>query len=295
MAHAMVFLSDTHGGSRYGLWRRDAHLDDGLDAVRGYILDCFDHARTVWLPSVIGDTPRVVELGGDLVDGISPRAQLCTDSVTEQIATTRDLLWPWCDGAVQVRGVGGTDFHAGKGAEYDNAVCALLGAAVDARGRHARLRDWVAVDGVTVDVAHHIGGSYVPASRATPLTREYVSAAMATYENGWPQAQYIVRGHSHRYRMTPYPGATVVALPGWQAQNPYALKVSRDAAFDIGVFVLICDNGQAQSHVKLYPWPAPKVDVIGWTKNPHQTLTTRTGKRRSASTPQAGMGGQLAS
>lgn len=278
MAHAIIFLADTHGASRFGIWKRNAHLDDGLDDVRKYLLDCFDHARTVWLASVVGNLPRIVELCGDLVDGISPKVMLCTDDETEQMTGTFDILRPWCEGAEQVRGVAGTEFHGGKGAKWDNLACEMLGATPDETGRYARWQDWLTVDGVTLDVAHHISGSYVTSSQATPLTREYTDAGMSVYESGWPHADWIIRAHSHRYRIIPYKGATVVTLPGFQARTPYAHRISRGAPFDIGLFVLICDEGRAEPHVKLYKWPAPKVEVIEWTgKSQSQDSPSRIG------------------
>lgn len=288
MAHAIIWLTDTHCGSRVGLWTRGAQLKDGGDGIRQYLLDCFDHARTEWLPGVIGNVPRIVILGGDLVDGVSPKAEICTDDEAEQMREGMKILKPWCDDVEQVRGVAGTDFHAGKGGKWDNMVCEWLGARADNAGRYAQRQYWGCVDGVTIDTAHHIGGSYVTASQATPLTREYTDHAMSVFEHNWPRAQWIVRAHSHRYRLVPYDDGdvTVVSLPGWQGKTGYAHKMSRGAPFSVGVFVLITDEGVAHPFVKLYEWARPTVEVIGW-QNPNPASHTQTGPTCSDATPAA--------
>lgn len=263
MAHANVFIADAHTGSVFGLWPPDALTGEGgkhdLNPFQEYIYECWQHATTVWLPSVIGPLPRRIFLVGDLADGTNPRSQIISDDPMVQIDAAVMVCAPVCKGAERVEAVSGTEFHTGKWGFLDNAVADKLGAVKDETGKAARQRLFVEVDGVTLDIAHHVGGSFVPQSRATPLQREYISAALSSYEQDWPKAEWIIRGHAHWFRCLPQPGATVITLPGWTAAGPYVGKLTREAPHPIGLFVLITDGGKAVPDVKLYNWPAPKV------------------------------------
>jgi len=281
MATAAIFIGDTHAGSMFGLWHPGARSDaEGgkrtLDPYQQYLWECWQHAITVWLPGEIGNAHRVGLLSGDMVDGVNGKLDTFTDDEMLQVdgacaAISILSVESW-------RAVSGTVFHAGKSAKWDNAVAAKLGAVPDARGRYAQWQLFIDLEGVTIDLAHHIGGSYVQSSQATPLTREYNDAGMSVYEGDWPKAEWIVRGHSHRYRTIPYRAATVISLPGWQAKTPVAHRISRAAPFDIGMFVLVCDDGKGTPLVKLYRWPSPKQEVVRWnTKNPNPSSAMLTG------------------
>jgi hypothetical protein len=266
MAHAYIFLNDTHVGSRFAPWKRGARLKDGGDKVRGYIRDCLEHCRTIWLPSTIGATPFMLELVGDMIDGTNARAQLCTDDEEEQEDAALELLRPWTVGATQVRGLKGTEWHVGKGGKWDGALYKALGATPDKHKNFARDDDWLRDDGLLCHAAHHIGTTNVPASVMTPMTKEYNEAMRASFEHNYPKPNWIVRAHSHYYRCVPFgEGKThVVSLPGWQAKTGYAHKNSRGAPFSIGLFLLIVDGGIVEPHAKIYPWPKPVAERIGW-------------------------------
>jgi hypothetical protein len=270
MAHANVKLSDTHVASTFGLWPPDAFSDlEGgkhqQNKLQAYTWECFEHARTVWLPSIVGDLPRNIMLYGDLVDGIQPKSPLVTDDATLQIAAAVMAMKPWCDGAENIWAVSGTEFHAGKSALWDNAVAEGLGAKPDAAGRFASWQRFVCVDGVTFDMAHHIGGSYVESSKFTPLQREWIDQATSAYKTDWPKADWLVRGHSHNFRHVPDDRCNVLALPGWEAKTPFAHRGRRAAPASIGLCVVITDEGRSWLEHKLYAWPSPRIEVVGWT------------------------------
>lgn len=275
--HAYVFLADRHGGSRYAPWRLGGRREDGLDGVRDYLNECDEHCRTVWLPSVIGNMPFVVELCGDIIDGVSPKSEMLTDDEEEQVAGTVALLRPWCEGATQVRGVKGTEFHTGKSGKWDRLALKLLGATPDENGNYARTEDWIQDGPMMAHIAHHIGISNVIISRATPLTREYENALVAAAEAGWPMPTHIIRAHSHFYRTVPYGPTDVVTLPGWQGKTGYVNKRHRGAPFSVGAYVLIVDGEKVEPRVKLYKWPVPRPEVITNWQNPNRSSATTSG------------------
>jgi hypothetical protein len=268
MSHANIFASDQHAASDYGLWHPDAPRDSEggrvvLNVYQSYLWECWQHLNEIALPQMCGTMERNVFLGGDTVDGVEERSACLSDDETIQVNGAVMVLSILTKG-VQVRGVSGTAFHAGKSAKWDNAVMKNLGAIPDEAGRYARWQCFTQVDGVTFDLAHHIGGSYVPASRMTPLVREYIDVATSNYESDWVDAEWVLRGHSHMYRIMPGNKHTVVALPGFQGKTPLAHKQRRAIPADIGVFVVFTDEGRSWYDKKLYTWPRPKVECIGW-------------------------------
>lgn len=278
--HAAILLADLHAGSQYGLWHPDALLDEGgkheLNKFQDYLWQCWRHLCDVWLPSVCGERERIVILAGDLVDGINQRSAILSDDPTVQCDAAVMLLEPICKG-VAVYAVSGTEFHAGKSAMWDNTVASRLGAIKDGTGRAARWRLFLTVDDVILDVAHHAGGSMVPQSRATPLTREYIGAGMASFEDEWPKPDWIIRAHTHRYRPLPERRSTIIFLPSMQASTPYVHKLTRMAPPDVGAFVLLTGDGRAEPQVKLYRWPVPVLEDVSSTTTTTTTTTATPG------------------
>lgn len=293
MATALILDTDDHVGSTYGLWHPDADSDEEggrhrLNFVQEYLWQCKQHALNEWIPKVCGDMPRILVTVGDIVDGVSPRSPVVTDLGNLQVEAAVKILEPLAQTCQAVYSVSGTLFHVGKSATLDNSVAKALGArpelAADANtvegdivkraNRFARWQLFLSVEGVTFDIAHHMPGNTVATSRATPLQREYIDAAMSVFENrDWPRPDWIIRGHSHRYRLWPQPECTVLSLPGFQGKTPYAHKLQRGYAFDVGMVVLVVDNGVVVPHVQLYKWPTPHTDSmeeVGWTANMQQ-------------------------
>lgn len=178
-----------------------------------------------------------------------------------------DGLKSWCEGAECSYAVAGTEYHSGKGGKWDNHIAKLLGVTPDDAGAFARPFLFTDYDGVTFDIAHHIGNSFVPASKYTPLQREFVAAAVSARGGNWPKADWIIRAHSHRYRWIPEDeeSPNILTLPGWQAAGPYVNRIVRSAPFAIGLCVIITDNGRSELQRKLYKWATPKVEGTGWT------------------------------
>jgi hypothetical protein len=293
MAKAVIFEADAHVASTYGLWPPDADCDgeggrQKLNFLQEYIYECWQHATTIWLPQVVGNTPKILVTVGDMVDGVQPKSPLVTDDGALQVEAAESVLLPVAKMCEATYSVSGTLYHAGKSAGWDNVLAKRIGAIPEVvkkeseaagapdgveekdesgevrRRRYARWQLFLSVEGVLFDIAHTIGGSGVPVSRFSPLMREYVQDAVSAYEDPeWPHPDWIVRAHGHMYRLLPQEASTVLALPGWQAKTPYAHKVNRGRPFDIGMVVLMVDDGVVTPKVKLYKWPKPLIAVVG--------------------------------
>lgn len=276
MAHANIQIADGHTGSVFGLWPPDAPSDtEGgrhvLNPLQAYIWECQQHAVGIWLPQVCGTTSRNALFYGDMVDGLQPKSPILTDDGGLQVRAAVMAWSPLVKTVETSWAVTGTEFHAGKSGTWDNAVALGLGCQQDETERAAHSQAFVQVDGVLFDMAHTIGGSYVPISRFTPLQREYVDSAVSFFEGEWPHVAWIIRGHSHYYRHIEDDGGHVVSLPGWQAKTGFAYRSSRRKPFDIGLAVVFTDDGRSWLEVKKYAWPTPKVYTVGWTpESQHQ-------------------------
>lgn len=274
MAHANIVVTDTHCGSRYGLWPEGVTFGEGdthgLNPLQQYLWECWQHAWDIWLPSVIGDMPRVIWHLGDSIEGSHHGgSSLVSPEVSDHVNGAKALLLPRVAGAERVIMVSGTEAHAGKAAEGDNGVAMAIGAVADPlTDRFARWEAWEMIDGVLIHAAHHIRGSYVPSSDMTPLVSEYLEMSDACTAYDWPMPKIILRGHSHKPRMYPHGQCVVVACPGWQAKTPFAFKQRRGRPAAIGLTMFITHEGTYDMPIiKEYSWPKPTIRGIGWSPN----------------------------
>ncbi len=296
MAHANIILSDLHVGSIYGIWPPEHVLDEGskwmLNPFQSYILECWQHFWGTWIPAQIGDLPIVLWLLGDSIDGVPFRnIDAVTMSLTHQEQAAIELLLPQTRKAQVVLCNAGTEAHTGRSAEYDEMLALGLNARPDPSSqRRARWVIWQRVDGVLIQSAHHISGSMVPSSEATPLMREMSDAALDAGRWGLPMPDVILRGHAHRYRRyESNSGHTVITAPCWQAKAAYVHRMRRASPPDIGGVLIITDGGHFEVIPKCYAWPKPHVEVIDECQSQPQatesaasqklSLVTKNGRR----------------
>jgi hypothetical protein len=281
MAHANILCGDQHALSLFGLTPPSGKNIEGgnvgLTPVQEYLFECWEHCRTVYLPSVCGAMPRILWLAGDSIEGLHHGGNgVDATEIESHVQGAVDILKPLAETCEKTFMVAGTEAHAGALGQWDELVAEKIGAQSDGV-RHAPFEIRHRVDGVLFHMTHHIGGSYVDASDMTPLVGEWVAMQAAAADPAYPMPDVIVRGHSHLWR-TPYvrEDKTVIALPGWQARTPYAFKLRRARAkpSDIGLVVVITDEGKYEVlSPKIYKWPAPHIGVTGWTSQNPPSLT----------------------
>lgn len=283
MAHAVILVSDTHTGSRYGLWPPDATDDEGarpeLNVYQQYLWECWQHAWDEWLPATIGNLPRIVVHTGDAIEGNhNGMGGLVCLEMASQVMAAEALLKPRI-GDSPFRMCSGTEAHAGASSQWDNAVALTLGAAPDATHRGAQWEILLTVEGVRFHLAHHMRGGSALISELTPLVAERNDMLHACALAGVPTPHVIVRGHQHWYRMIrPADGPAVIALAGWTARSPYVFKRSRLPARPPGLCVVVADNGNFEIYGKTYRWPDPQAEEIACNPTQPPTSPTPTGQ-----------------
>jgi hypothetical protein len=105
----------------------------------------------------------------------------------------------------------GTDYHTGNYENFEDVVAKDAGAAKI--GAH----EWVDVNGLVIDVKHHVGSSAVPHTQGTAILRDSLWNTLWAAREEQPQSDLIVRGHIHsyfRYETALWSGVTLPALQG---------------------------------------------------------------------------------
>ena len=223
MKKTILFVSDLHVGSRWGLFPRDFQLSTGevyqLNRGQEYLLECWEH--------MLGQMPKRFDaliVNGDAINGPNPK-ESARDQVEQdpewQVRAALSLLDPVAKRARETYLTQGSTYHVGEAAEHEERLAWMLGAATDPAGHYAW--DWLLLDigGVLLDIAHH--QSVVSRFLAMPLEREQQFAHMAADLKGGA-ADLIVRSHAHRFMYLNVDGDMALSLPSWQLQTRYARR-----------------------------------------------------------------------
>lgn len=145
----------------------------------------------------------VVLTNGDLIDGRGEKS-----GGTELITSDRQEQ---CDMAVQsilramypLSGKGkksklvmtyGTPYHTGKLEDWENLIARECEAVKI--GSH----EWIDVDGVVIDLKHHIGSSAIPHGRHTAVARDALWSLLWAERGLTPKSSVIVRSHVHYHQ-----------------------------------------------------------------------------------------------
>ena len=107
-----------------------------------------------------------------------------------------------------------TDYHTcSLGDEWENVIAKE--AQIDKIGAH----EWLNVNGLILDVKHHIGRSNVPHGRHTASAREGVWNDMWSLMKLQPRADIIVRSHVHYYQRCETSNKICIILPALQGMG----------------------------------------------------------------------------
>jgi hypothetical protein len=175
---------------------------------------------------------------GDAVDGKGERSggteeiQMCRVQQSQMAARCIEEAH-----AGEVYMVYGTPYHVGVDEDWEDLVAEFV------KG-HISGREFIEIEGVGFDLAHFVGGSSVPYSRATALLRDEIWNMIWAHDGKQPDADYILRGHTHHSVYHEEYGKVAEILPALQGYgSKFGVRKCR-ATVDIGFIHLDVEDGK---------------------------------------------------
>lgn len=267
MGDTALVISDIHAGSSVAPWPEAVTLPDGATVTpapwQQYLNACW--ADLLEAARII--RPTVLVVNGDVVQGTRTNkdGQLITYSVATQARAAQALLEPLVDCCERLYMVRGTEFHEGVCSQHVEQLAESLGAERNHAGQHTWPDLYLALGGRVCHFAHHIGVSGIPAYEATVPLRDaitLVTEMWRTWGELGPRVELMVRSHRHRFVHVDAPGQVqAVVTPGFQLKTQYGYKVAPVTWAHIGWVLVEATADGLTVRKKLYPGPAPKVEV----------------------------------
>lgn len=275
----MVVVSDLHGGSHYGLLPPKVHIPDPtswavklpednvsfpLNSGQKYLWD-------KWLDfqSRLPKHFDMLIVNGEGINGPS-NGRRSLDSFTHhpglQSLLAYEALKPLRKRATEAYMIEGSEWHTGQWGEAEDGLASALNCSKHPSGRLMDYMLFLDIDGVYVDIAHHI--SYFMVYRSTPLERE-INFALTdeAIQEGSPDL--IIRSHTHVWGLVANRHAVAVNTPAWALANRYPGKKSpaRGRIGDIGGLLITIDpeakkKGLRPVWVEEIIYPHPKYKAV---------------------------------
>src|SRR5437867_10752006 len=162
----------------------------------------------------------------------------------------------------------GTEYHEGRGAEELESIAARVkGASIQSNytGRHCKEVLDLAIDGVVINFAHHLGGGS-GFTRSGVLDAEAMWCQITSSKGEAIAADLIVRSHLHFFMHIEHINRHALLCPCWQLQTRFARHRSAYKLMpNIGAIVLHVNPEVKKRGLDpicitkiLYPLPKPK-------------------------------------
>ena len=236
-SHIVIWVSDTHAGSRWAVCPPEVTIDLGGEepslyqankiqtAIHGDWLDFIEKCKE----RSKGKRPILI-LGGDLVDGPHHHnSQETFGSLDDQKAIAVELLLPLATMADEIYGLRGTRGHVGELAQADADVAKELGAISTYNFLDLE------VDGRLVNARHHFSTSRKPAMRGNSHRALAKDEVLECLERETRRPDVMLRGHVHlavKEYLAQY-NMWIASSGGWQLGTYYTSGLSREVQ-DIG-------------------------------------------------------------
>ena len=229
---AVVIISDTHIGSKVGLWpdnyRTAEDNEIGQTKLSKVIWD-------VWLESqkemakYLRGKKYIIVLNGDIVEGIHhATTEIYTADKDDQVEAAKQVLRPLTDKAALTVMVRGTEVHVRND---ENSISKSLGLLADPENEKKASFDkiWLKVNGHIIDVAHHM-----PTTSRSYLEAGAYSILMGNSRNNIARAgmelpTIFARAHRHLCGCFTDCRGLVVVTGAWQGMTRFGYKVASDS------------------------------------------------------------------
>ena len=255
IARSIALVSDTHVLSDYALVPREPLYaskfgDDGRwlnppEALSKGQIEIQEDWYDKFLP--ICDEFRVdtVMHFGDACQGCNPREggiDCLTPDIDYQIDAVEAVMKPLVKGRIYHQ-LSGTLYHEALDVRIHRELVRRLKPICKAAYFHGKFAN-IAFKGTNkiMNCAHAATSALI--YPATVIDREMTFLKMAVAEGRVPKADYLVRGHLHRYIHIDYPDIHGIQLPGWMTWFPLGDKVRLYGRTqpDIGGMILLIDK-----------------------------------------------------
>jgi hypothetical protein len=220
------------------------------------------------VPEVTHGEPFAVCCNGDCLDGVHHNSVTqWTHNLTYQRRAAVKILRPVvaaCEG--RYYHIRGTEAHAGKSGQDEEAIAEQLGAVPNEHGQYARYELWIRIGRGLAHITHHIGTAGSMHYESTALMRELTEAYVEAGRWNNEAPDWVVRSHRHRnteVRVQTHKGfATCCVTAGWQLKTPFAYKIAgaRQAQPQIGATLLRC--GDADLFTRHRVWSLKRPEVV---------------------------------
>jgi len=228
---SIVFISDTHCGSVYGLtppeFQREHKSKMQSEAWNAYkkIVDKYKY-------------PDLLVCNGDMIDGNQQKAggaELFTTDRNVQSECAIQCIAPWH--AKKILMTYGTPYHTGSHEDFEYNIASCLDAEIEGRL-------YFKCEGLTFDVRHKVGLSSIYHGRGTALLKEMGWDLMKEAEGMSPKVDVVVRSHVHYHVWIETGNKIMFTTPALQLSRGRFGSRECSGITNWGVIHLILDNGQ---------------------------------------------------
>lgn len=267
MTQIVAALGDIHAGSTIAVCAPEGFaLDDGgrqmPNRLQTWLYGKWVEAWQAYerlLDTHKPDTQTLI-LNGDLVDGIHHRSPQVAPLVGQHFRMAHELLkrGPLRFGIDAIHVIRGTESHVGRSGELEEGIARRLRAEGEPTvedpdtGQVSSFWRVINIEGVLLDVRHH-GRQGRRAHTRGPYERWYAQDIELEYRlDGERPPDIALRSHLHkfgdsgkRHRWK----TRLINLPCWQAMTAYAHKVAIESLADIGMVILVIEDGRLHEPV----------------------------------------------
>jgi len=277
MPHIIAVCGDLHCGSTVGLCPPEGlELDDGgmyePSDAQNWLWHCWESA---WkqVKAITKREKFTLIINGDAIDGDHHRtAQIASPLTGLHVHCALEALRvPLALKPKEVHVIRGTPAHVGRSGDAEEGIARALKGQLwpvikdPDTGTMSSYRRRIDVEGVRLDVAHHgrMGQrahtvrSYANLYGFDIWAERMLEAYQAMRDSDDPLKEFnerrppdiAVRSHNHRYNDSGYDhrGITrVVSMPAWQFATEYVHRIAAESLADIGIVLLICDEGKVE-------------------------------------------------
>jgi hypothetical protein len=230
---SILFLTDLHIGSRWGLWHPDCDRKTyGTEIHIPPINNVQSKLWDYWLDlcdQMSGTRPDLIFLLGDIIDGAQGRAhrnQAPNEALNEQYVCALAILRmiPRKE-HTSILGLTGSNINDRQYLELNQKICTALG------GHFYGMTGIFAFAGHSFRIYHGSTTAYIYLELVMGRRRTFAQEAIARKK--LPEIEGIICGHSHRWlhmRTMWRDGKDfhVVLCPGWEGQTDFMLMKDPD-------------------------------------------------------------------